>query len=76
MGRDKATDPRIKSVARQMVADHTLMLNDLKRVATRKNMTVTGWANGAGMGSDMSGDNTMSGTSGRRFRYEQYRHNR
>jgi len=67
LGTQRTTDPRIKNMAQQMVADHTQILNDLKRVARQKNMTETAWnQSGAAMGNMGSGTGTtgMSGGAG------------
>src|SRR3954470_11972434 len=41
LGRQKSTDPQIKTMAQQMVMDQTRILNDLRRVARQKKMMVT-----------------------------------
>ena len=51
LGAQKSTDPRLKTMSQQMVADHTQILNDLQTVARQKNMTnIPSGSGNTGMG--------------------------
>src|SRR5215217_2682550 len=61
MGITKATDPNVKSLAQQMVSDHTQILTDLQRIARTKNMSTMNMSAGnwgTGSGSTGSGVGT------------------
>lgn len=57
LGRQKSTNPQIKSMAEQMIADHTQILNELKKVARQENMTGIP----SGMGTSNRGINAIVG---------------
>ena len=62
LGLDKASDAKVKNIAKQMVADHTQMLNDLKAAAKAKNLAVP-----TDNGTAAAHAQTMSGASGKDF---------
>lgn len=49
LGTQKSFDPQIKNLSQQMVSDHTEILNDLRKVARQKNMSVSAETNQPGL---------------------------
>lgn len=74
LGVTKSTDPKIKSMAQLMVADHIQMLDGLKKVASNRNMTTMaggnmsssngGLANGNSTGRAGKNSGNMSNSTG------------
>ena len=64
MALDKSSDAQVRNVARQMVTDHTQILNDLRQLAMSKNITDTSVADmGMGMNTGTSGNGMATGNA-------------
>jgi putative membrane protein len=62
MGRDKGRSAQVKKVANQLITDHTLILNDLKTLAAKKQVKVPTHSTMAGDTSMMSSLQSTTGT--------------
>lgn len=62
MGQNKATNAQLKKVAGQMITEHTQMLNELKALAGKKQVTVP-----TSRQMDMSSMPGLAGASGKEF---------